>query len=109
MTLDLITTIGGLAAVLSTVSFMPQALKIIRSRDTSSISTGMYMVTVGGFVLWTAYGIMQTAWPIIASNSICLILSAFILMMKLLPPAQKEKVADAIDPASKEKPPNKAV
>jgi MtN3 and saliva related transmembrane protein len=100
---DYATVVGGIAAVLSTVSFVPQAAKIIRSRDTSGISTGMYFVTVAGFTLWTAYGAMQTAWPIIASNSICLILSAFILMMKLLPQRDKEKVADAVDAAGPRK------
>ena len=94
---DSATVVGGIAAVLSTVSFVPQAAKIIRSRDTSGISTGMYLVTVAGFMLWTAYGAMQTAWPIVASNSICLILSAFILTMKLLPQREKEKVADIVD------------
>jgi len=96
--IDSATVVGGIAAVLSTVSFVPQATKIIRSRDTSSISTGMYAVTVAGFTLWTAYGAMQTAWPLIASNAICLLLSAFILTMKLLPQRQKEKVADAVEP-----------
>jgi MtN3 and saliva related transmembrane protein len=95
--IDSATVVGGIAAVLSTVSFVPQATKIIRSRDTSGISTGMYLVTVAGFTLWTAYGVMQTAWPLIASNSICLILSAFILTMKLLPQREKEKVADTVD------------
>jgi MtN3 and saliva related transmembrane protein len=99
--IDSATVVGGIAAVLSTVSFVPQATKIIRSRDTSGISTGMYLVTVAGFTLWTAYGAMQTAWPLIASNSICLILSAFILMMKLLPQREKEKVADAVDAKDK--------
>jgi MtN3 and saliva related transmembrane protein len=94
---DYATIVGGIAAVLSTVSFVPQATKIIRSRDTSGISTGMYLVTVAGFIFWTAYGAMQSAWPLIASNSICLILSAFILTMKLLPQREKEKVADAVD------------
>ena len=99
--IDSATVVGGIAAVLSTVSFVPQATKIIRSRDTSGISTGMYLVTVAGFTLWTAYGAMQTAWPIIASNSICLILSAFILTMKLLPQREKEKVADTVDAKGK--------
>ena len=94
---EYVNVVGGLAALLSTISFVPQATKIIRTRDTSSISTGMYMVTVAGFTLWTAYGAMQTAWPLIASNSICLILSAFILTMKLLPQREKEKIADAMD------------
>ncbi len=93
------TIVGAVAAVLSTVSFLPQAIKIIRSRDTSSISTGMYIVTVAGFTLWTAYGALLPAWPVIVSNSICLVLSAFILTMKLLPRAKKEEVAQAIESA----------
>lgn len=98
--MNTVTLIGAGAAILSTTSFVPQAWKIIRTRDTSSISTGMYLVTVAGFVLWTTYGALLNAWPVAASNGICLILAAFILTMKLLPRAEKVKVADAIDPAS---------
>jgi MtN3 and saliva related transmembrane protein len=96
-TMDIVTLIGAVAAILSTTSFMPQAVKIIRTRDTSAISTGMYVVTVLGFVFWTTYGGLSKAWPVMASNSICLILSIFILTMKLLPQHDKEKVADAVD------------
>ena len=46
----------------------------------------------------------RNTWPLIASNSICLILSAFILTMKLLPQRQKEKVADAVDVTGSDKP-----
>jgi len=91
--------IGGVAAVASTSSFVPQAYKIIRTRDTSAISSGMYLVTVAAFALWTAYGALLGEWPLIASNGISLILSAFILTMKLLPPPAKERLADALDPA----------
>ena len=92
--------IGGFAACLSTVSFTPQAWKIIKTRDTSSISVGMYFITVAGFITWLIYGILRSEWPIIASNSICLALSGFILVMKLLPEHKKAAVADAINPAS---------
>lgn len=92
------TIIGGIAAVASTTSFLPQAIKIIRTRDTESISTGMYTVTVMGFILWTTYGVLLKAWPLYVSNGVSLILSAFILMMKLLPRRSKEKVAEAVEP-----------
>jgi MtN3 and saliva related transmembrane protein len=105
MASDTATVIGGIAAVASTVSFLPQAVKIIRTRDTSSISTGMYLVTVAGFTLWTGYGVLLGAWPVIASNSICLVLSAFILAMKLLPRTEKEKIADALEPVTGAKQP----
>ncbi len=92
------TVVGAAAAVASTSSFIPQAVKIIRTRDTGSISTGMYAVTVTGFILWTSYGLLLGAWPLYVSNGVSLILSAFILTMKLLPPASKEKVAEAAEP-----------
>ena len=99
MALDMITVVGSAAAVLSTTSFVPQAIKIIRTRDTESISVGMYLITILGFSLWTAYGVMLSKWPIIGSNSICVVLSAFILAMKLLPKAEKECVAEALSSA----------
>jgi MtN3 and saliva related transmembrane protein len=95
-----IVILGGLAAIASTVSFTPQAIKIIRTRKTADISTGMYAITVTAFALWCAYGVLLGQWPLIASNSICLLLSGFILMMKLLSPRAKKKVADAVTPKS---------
>jgi len=93
-----IAILGSLAAIASTVSFAPQAIKIIRTRQTKDISLGMYAITVAAFALWCAYGVMLGQWPLIASNSICLLLSGFILMMKLLPRRAKDKVADAVTP-----------
>ena len=81
------TLIGYLAALCSTISFTPQAWKIIRTRDTSSISKGMYVVTVAGFSLWLVFGVMKGEWSITA-NSVCLVLSAFILLMTILPREQ---------------------
>ncbi|SDD99279.1 SemiSWEET family sugar transporter [Belnapia rosea] len=90
--------IGGLATLASTTSFLPQAWKVIRTRDTQAISTRMYSVTVVGFALWLTYGWLLGQWPLILTNSICLALSAFILVMKLLPRHRKEAVAAALDP-----------
>src|ERR1700761_3370714 len=66
--------VGFLAALCSTLSFAPQAWKIIQSRDTKSISTGMYLLTVVGFALWLAFGILGRQWPLMLSNGICLLL-----------------------------------
>lgn len=74
-----------MAAICSTVSFAPQAVKIIRTHNTRDISLWMYLLTVSAFALWTAYGAMTAQWALVASNSICLGLSGFILVMKLLP------------------------
>lgn len=88
--------LGAGAAVASTVSFIPQAWRIIRTADTQSISIGMYIITVTGFALWTAYGVRLGQWPLVASNTICFILSGFILVMKLLPRRKKKQLKSKI-------------
>lgn len=74
--------VGTGAAVCSMTSFMPQIAKIVRERDATSVSLRMYAVTVTGFTLWTTYGLMIGSWPVAASNIVCLILSATILVLK---------------------------
>ncbi len=97
--MDLTAFIGSAATCASVASFVPQAIKIVKTRDTSGISTKMYVLTVAGFALWTVYGLMLPAYPLIVANGLCLMLSAFILAMRLLPQAWKDQVADEADPA----------
>jgi MtN3 and saliva related transmembrane protein len=96
--MDIATLVGAAASACSVSSFAPQAWKVIRSRDTRSISAAMYALTVTGFALWLAYGVMLGAWPLILTNGICLLLAAFILAMKLLPQRGKDAVAETLDP-----------
>ena len=95
------TLLGAFAALCSTISFTPQAIKIIRTRETKDISVGMYLLTVIGFAAWGIYGLMLLQWPLVVSNSICFLLSAFILAMTLLPRSKKNAVADAVTPSIK--------
>jgi MtN3 and saliva related transmembrane protein len=74
--------LGTGAALCSMASFVPQIVKIRRERDASSVSLRMYAVTVTGFSLWIAYGVMIASWPVIGANSVCLGLSATILILK---------------------------
>lgn len=90
--------IGSLAALASMISFSPQAWKIIKSRRTDGISAAAYSITVAAFALWISYGVLIGDWPLIVSNGVCLLLSGFILIMTLLPQAQKDDVAKRIDP-----------
>jgi MtN3 and saliva related transmembrane protein len=94
------TLVGAVAALASTASFAPQAWKIIRTRQTKDISTGMYALTVVGFALWLAYGVMLGQWPLMVTNSICLCMSLFILTMKLLPERDKQAVAASLTPTT---------
>jgi MtN3 and saliva related transmembrane protein len=76
--------IGYLAAILTTVSFVPQAWHTFRSRDVGGISLGMYTVFACGVALWLAYGLLLGAWPLVAANAVTLALALAILAMKLL-------------------------
>jgi MtN3 and saliva related transmembrane protein len=74
--------VGVAAALCSMTSFGPQILKIWRERDASSVSLRMYIVTVTGFSLWIAYGVLIGSWPVAGSNLVCLLLSGTILTLK---------------------------
>jgi MtN3 and saliva related transmembrane protein len=75
--------IGYLAASLTTLSFLPQALHTFRTRDVSGISLGMYATFTTGVALWLVYGLLLGAWPLIAANGLTLLLALAILVMKL--------------------------
>ena len=74
---------GYVAATLTTLAFVPQAWKTIRSKDTRSISLGMYVVFTIGIGFWLAYGFVLDSIPMILSNIVTFGLSATILAMKL--------------------------
>jgi MtN3 and saliva related transmembrane protein len=75
--------LGYLAAALTTLAFVPQAAKTIRTRDTRGISLGMYVVFTVGIVCWFGYGIALGSWPMIIANAITFVLAAVILGLKL--------------------------
>lgn len=75
--------VGYTAAVMTTLAFVPQAVKTIRTRDTSSISLGMYVVFTAGIAMWLAYGIALNSMPMILANIVTFLLSATILGLKL--------------------------
>jgi MtN3 and saliva related transmembrane protein len=75
--------IGAVAAFLTTVSFLPQAIKTCRTRDVSGISLIMYSVFTLGVALWLVYGWLLGSWPIVAANTVTLFLALWILGMKL--------------------------
>ena len=79
----LVDAVGTAAGLCSMTSFVPQIVKIVRERDASSVSLRMYMVTVTGFTLWIVYGVLNHSWPIWASNGVCLMLTATILVLRL--------------------------
>lgn len=75
--------LGTIAATLTTISFVPQALKAIRSRETRGISLLMYAAFTVGIGFWFAYGVALHSWPMMVSNAITFVLAATILALKL--------------------------
>lgn len=75
--------IGYVAATLTTLSFVPQAVRTIRTRDTRGLSLGMYAAFTVGVGCWFFYGVVLMSWPMIVSNLVTLGLSATILVLKL--------------------------
>ncbi len=75
--------IGYIAATLTTSSFVPQALLILRTRNVIGISVGMYWTFTLGVALWLVYGWQMRAWPLIIANTITFALAATILITKL--------------------------
>lgn len=75
--------LGYVGATLTTLSFIPQAVMTIRTRDTRGISLGMYSVFTVGVACWLGYGLALGSWPMILSNIVTLGLSGTILALKL--------------------------
>ncbi len=74
--------VGTAAALCSITSFAPQIIKIWKERDASSVSLKTYSLTVTCFVLWTTYGVLTMAWPIIVANACALVMASGVLIMK---------------------------
>jgi|JI10StandDraft_1071094.scaffolds.fasta_scaffold399218_2 MtN3 and saliva related transmembrane protein len=75
--------IGSLAAFLTTASFLPQAAKVLRTRETEAISLVMYSMFTAGVTLWGVYGVMTMQWSIIVANAVTVVLASIILGMKV--------------------------
>jgi MtN3 and saliva related transmembrane protein len=75
--------LGLAAATGTTISFIPQALKTIRTKDTSGISLSMYSLFAFGTLLWLLYGIFTNNIPVYIANGITLVFACIILVYKL--------------------------
>lgn len=75
--------IGMIAACLTTLAFLPQVFKTIKTKDTSGISLGMYSMQVLGIFLWLCHGFKIGDTALIMANSISFVLSGIILIHKI--------------------------
>lgn len=81
--MNYITLIGFVAAFCTTISFLPQVIKTIKTRQTKDLSLGMYSVLCFGIFMWLVYGILDFSLPLILANAISFVLSGIVLMMKI--------------------------
>jgi MtN3 and saliva related transmembrane protein len=79
----LVEVIGALAAILTTLCWVPQALKIVRDRETRAISLPGTMLCVVGVLLWLVYGLAIADAPLIGSSAVTLAITAAILALKI--------------------------
>jgi len=75
--------IGLAAATCTTFSFLPQAIKVIKTKHTKDLSLAMYSIFTAGVFLWLVYGILIKDIPLIVANIITFIFAATILIMKI--------------------------
>ena len=81
--MDLGILVSSIAAILTTGAFVPQALHIIRYKETRAISLQMYVAFATGVAFWLLFGFMIWNWPMIVANTITLALALTILRLKL--------------------------
>ncbi|MFB5651674.1 SemiSWEET transporter [Leptospira wolffii] len=81
--MDPITWIGYIACTLTTISFVPQVIKVVLEKKTRDISRNMYVVLSVGVAFWLSYGILKKDFPIVLANGVTLIFTVTILWFKL--------------------------
>ena len=74
---------GFVAALLTTIAFIPQLLKTWKTRSGNDVSTIMLILFIIGVFCWILYGLMISSVPILVANSITFILNSFILILKI--------------------------
>ena len=75
--------IGFFAAFCTTIAFLPQAIKVYKTKSTKDISLIMFIIFTIGVFSWLIYGLIIDDLPVILANVVTLILSLFILLYKI--------------------------
>lgn len=81
--MDHTTIIGSVAAFFTTIAYIPQAIKVYRTRHTKDLSIWMLGILTAGIFLWTFYGILMRDKILIFANAISSVISTYILIMKV--------------------------
>ncbi|MEA3534075.1 SemiSWEET family sugar transporter [Rhizobium sp. CC-YZS058] len=79
----IVDVIGTTAAVLGTICWLPQAIRTIQTKETKSLSLWSNLLLFATVSLWFVYGLAISAWPLVAANTISILLVGLIVIMKL--------------------------
>lgn len=79
----LVSIIGLVAGVCTTIAFIPQVIRTIKTRETKGISLATYIIYVTGVFLWLIYGLLVNDIPLILANGVGFILAGIVLILKL--------------------------
>ena len=74
--------IGLAGAAFTTFSFLPQTIKAIRTKHTKDLSMPMLLMLIAGITLWVIYGLLIKDIPLIAANTISLVLMITMFFLK---------------------------
>jgi len=75
--------LGLVAGCLSIISFLPQVIQIIKTKDTKAISLPMYIIFCSGIILWLIYGVLKKDEPVLWTNVFIGLQAFTILFMKI--------------------------
>lgn len=81
--MEILTYLGFAAGSLCTISFLPQLIKIIKTKHTKDLSLAFFLLYLMGIILWFFYGMLRKDIAIISANAVAIILAAIILFFKL--------------------------
>ena len=80
--MDKVQIIGIVAGILTSVSMLPQLIKIINEKKAENVSVWMLLILLLGLALWTVYGLMKKDWPIIVTNAFSVLLNLTLVFFR---------------------------
>ena len=81
--MTIIDILGSMAGAFTTISFVPQLIKVVKTKSTQDISLAMFILFAIGVLCWFAYGILTTCYPVIIANGIVFVMTLVIIGYKI--------------------------
>jgi len=81
--MNYVNIIGFTAGTLTTIAFVPQLIKIWKTKSAKDISLGMFVILCTGIILWVVYGILVKSLPVVVANATALVFALSILVLKM--------------------------